>query len=82
MEPAFSEVSSEETRGNGHKLKLKKKLFCSEGSQTLEEVAQTSLGVSIFGDTQNWTEYPALADTASSSETDSQWMSPPTSAIL
>jgi len=56
----FSVVSSNGTRGNGHKLKYRKlhlnitmDLRSVREIKTLEPVAQRSSGVSILGDAQN-----------------------------
>jgi len=58
----FSVVASEQTRGNGHKVKheefyLNARLFFFffhwKDDQTLEQVAQRCCAVSILGDTKN-----------------------------
>jgi len=55
---------------------LNKRLFHSEGGQTLEDFAQRGCGASILGSTQNWTghsrEQPALGDHAWAGQLDCQ----------
>jgi len=57
-EPVFSVLSSDNTRSNGHKLKLEvfyldiRNLFHCEGGQTVEQVSQKHCGAFIFGNTK------------------------------